>query len=66
MDIKSYRVYLKDVRADLVLYVSAYDIDQASDLAIDTPYEEWEVSDFAMPEGNQIDIEEVSERIRDR
>lgn len=66
MDIKSYRVYLRGVRADLVLYVSAYDIDRATDLAIDTPYNEWEVSDFVMPEGNQIDIEEVSERIRDR
>jgi hypothetical protein len=64
MDIKHYRVYLKAVRADLVLYVPAHDIEQAIDLAIGTPYNEWEVSDFVMPEGNQIDIEEVSERIR--
>jgi hypothetical protein len=64
MDIKHYRVYLKDITADLVLYVSAYDIDQATDLAIGSLYNEWEVSDFVMPEGNQIDIEEVSERIR--
>ncbi len=64
MDIKHYRISLNAVRADLVLYVSAYDIDQALNLAIDTPYNEWEVSDFVMPEGNQIDAEEVSERIR--
>lgn len=64
MDLKTYRVYLKDVRADLVLYVSAHDIDRATDLAIDAQYNEWEVSDFVMPEGNQIDIEQVSEGIR--
>jgi hypothetical protein len=64
MDTKHYKINLKAIRADLFLYVSADDIDLAIEKAIDTPYNEWEVSDFVMPEGNQIDAEEVSERIR--
>jgi hypothetical protein len=64
MDTKHYKINLKAIRADLFLYVSADDIDLAIERAIDTPYNEWEVSDFVMPEGNQIDAEEVSERIR--
>jgi L-rhamnose mutarotase len=64
MDTKHYKINLKAIRADLFLYVSADDIDLAIEKAIDTPYNEWEVSDFVMPEGNQVDAEEVSERIR--
>lgn len=64
MDTKHYKINLKAIRADLFIYVSADDIDLAIEKAIDTPYSEWEVSDFVMPEGNQIDAEEVSERIR--
>lgn len=64
MDTKHYKINLKAIRADLFIYVSADDIDLAIERAIDTPYNEWEVSDFVMPEGNQIDAEEVSERIR--
>ena len=64
MDTKHYKINLKAIRADLFLYVSADDIDLAIERAIDTPYNEWEVSDFVMPEGNQIDAEEVSGRIR--
>lgn len=64
MDTKHYKINLKAIRADLFVYVSADDIDLAIERAIDTPYNEWEVSDFVMPEGNQIDAEEVSGRIR--
>jgi len=47
------------VRATLVYYVSEYDIDTAINLAIEAPYQEWEVSEFDMPLGTDVEAEEI-------
>lgn len=46
MDMKRYRITI-NTPATLVYYVAEYDIDKAIELALDAPYREWEVSEFA-------------------
>jgi hypothetical protein len=58
VEIKQYRVTIK-TPAELVYYVSEYDAEAAVNLAIDAPFREWEVSDFEMPLGSDVNIEEV-------
>lgn len=58
MEIKQYKITIK-TPAELVYYVSEYDIDTAINLAIDAPYKEWEVSDFDMPSGDNVVAEEI-------
>lgn len=58
MEIKQYKITIK-TQAELVYYVSEYDIDTAINLAIDAPYKEWEVSDFDMPTGADVIAEEI-------
>ena len=45
--------------ATLVYYVSEYDIDTATGLALEAPYSEWQVSEFDMPADSNIDAEET-------
>ena len=59
MEIKQYRIKVNAVRATLVYYVSEYDIDTAINLAIEAPFKEWEVSDFDMPLGADVEAEEI-------
>ena len=56
MDKNQYKISV-NVRAELVYYVSEYDIDKAIELAVDAPYKEWEVSYFDMPTGTDIQAE---------
>jgi len=56
--IKQYKITIK-TQAELVYYVSEYDIDTAINLAIDAPYKEWEVSEFDMPTGADVIAEEI-------
>jgi hypothetical protein len=58
VEIKQYKITIK-TPAELVYYVSEYDIDTAINLAIDAPYKEWEVSDFDMPSGDNVVAEEI-------
>jgi len=58
MNTNNYKITIK-TQAELVYYVSEYDIDRAIELAIDAPYEEWEVSDFDMPQGKDVVAEEI-------
>jgi hypothetical protein len=58
MEVKQYKITIK-TPAELVYYVSEYDIDRAIELAIDAPYREWEVSDFDMPAGKDVIAEEI-------
>jgi len=58
VEIKQYKITIK-TQAELVYYVSEYDIDTAINLAIDAPYKEWEVSDFDMPTGADVIAEEI-------
>lgn len=58
MEIKQYKIKIK-TQAELIYYVSEYDIDRAIELAIDAPYKEWEVSDFDMPAGKDVIAEEI-------
>ncbi len=58
MDKNQYKISI-NVRAELVYYVSEYDIDKAIELAIDAPYKEWEVSYFDMPTGTDVQAEEI-------
>jgi hypothetical protein len=59
VEIKQYRIKVNAVRATLVYYVSEYDIDTAINLAIEAPFKEWEVSDFDMPLGADVEAEEI-------
>ena len=59
MEIKQYKITVYAVRATLVYYVSEYDIDTAINLAIEAPYREWEVSEFDMPLGTDVEAEEI-------
>lgn len=59
MEIKQYKITVNAVRATLVYYVSEYDIDTAINLAIEAPYREWEVSEFDMPLGTDVEAEEI-------
>jgi hypothetical protein len=58
MEVKGYRVTIR-VPATLVYYVSEYDVEHAIDLAIDAPYQEWEVSEFDTPKYGDIIAEET-------
>lgn len=58
MNTNNYKISI-NVRAELVYYVSEYDIDRAIELAIDAPYKEWEVSYFDMPTGTDVHAEEI-------
>jgi len=51
----NYKITIK-TQAELVYYVSEYDVDRAIELAIDAPYKEWEVSEFDMPQGKDIEV----------
>jgi hypothetical protein len=59
VEIKQYKITVNAVRATLVYYVSEYDIDTAINLAIEAPYREWEVSEFDMPLGTDVEAEEI-------
>jgi hypothetical protein len=59
VEIKQYKITVNAVRSTLVYYVSEYDIDTAINLAIEAPYKEWEVSDFDMPLGTDVEAEEI-------
>jgi hypothetical protein len=58
MNMNNYKITIK-TQAELVYYVSEYDIDRAIELAIDAPYQEWEVSEFDMPQGKDVIAEEI-------
>jgi hypothetical protein len=58
MELKGYRIMIK-TPATLVYYVSEYDIDTATGLALEAPYSEWQVSEFDMPADSNIDAEET-------
>jgi hypothetical protein len=58
VEIKQYKITIK-TQAELVYYVSEYDIDAAINLAIDAPYKEWEVSEFDMPTGADVIAKEI-------
>lgn len=58
MNTNNYKITIK-TQAELVYYVSEYDIDRAIELAIDAPYKEWEVSYFDMPTGTNVQAEEI-------
>ena len=58
MEIKQYKITIK-TQAELVYYVSEYDIDTAINLAIEAPYKEWEVSEFDMPTGADVIAKEI-------
>jgi hypothetical protein len=58
VEIKQYKITIK-TQAELVYYVSEYDIDTAINLAVDAPYKEWEVSEFDMPTGADVIAEEI-------
>jgi hypothetical protein len=58
VEIKQYKITIK-TPAELVYYVSEYDIDTAINLAIEAPYQEWEVSEFDMPAGKDVKAEEI-------
>ena len=58
MNKNNYKITIK-TQAELVYYVSEYDIDKAIELAIDAPYREWEVSEFDMPQGKDVIAEEI-------
>ena len=45
--------------ATLVYYISEYDIHKATELALEAPYSEWQVSEFDMPADSNIDAEET-------
>ena len=58
MEINQYKITVKSP-ATLVYYVSEYDIDRAIELAIEAPFKEWEVSEFDMPQGSDVDAEQI-------
>ena len=58
MEIKRYRIEIR-TPATLIYYVSEYDIDTAMSLALDAPYQEWEVSEFDMPKHEDVIAEET-------
>lgn len=58
MEVKQYKITIK-TPTTLVYYVSEYDINTAIELAIEAPYNEWEVSEFDMPTGADVIAEEV-------
>ena len=58
MNLNNYKITIKTT-ATLVYHISEYDIDRAIELAIDAPYREWEVSEFDMPIGTDVEAEEV-------
>jgi hypothetical protein len=58
VEIKQYKITIK-TQAELVYYVSEYDIDTAINLAIEAPYKEWEVSEFDMPTGADVIAKEI-------
>jgi hypothetical protein len=59
MEAKQYRVKVNAVRATLVYYISEYDIEAAINQAIEAPFKEWEVYDFDMPLGTDVEAEEI-------
>ena len=58
MELKGYRIMIK-TPATLVYYISEYDIHKATELALEAPYSEWQVSEFDMPADSNIDAEET-------
>jgi hypothetical protein len=58
MEVKGYRITIR-TPATLIYYVSEYDIDTAMSLALDAPYQEWEVSEFDMPKHEDVIAEET-------
>ena len=58
MEIKRYRIEVR-TPATLIYYVSEYDIDTAIGLALEAPYNEWEVSEFDMPADTDVIAEET-------
>ena len=60
MELNKYRVTIRTT-ATLVYYLSEYDMDVAIGHALEAPFEEWQVSDFDMPNDNDIDATEIRE-----
>lgn len=58
MNANNYKVTIK-TQAELVYYVSEYDVYRAIELAADAPYKEWEVCDFDMPQGKDVKAEQI-------
>jgi hypothetical protein len=58
MEVKGYRIEVR-TSATLIYYVSEYDIQTAISLALDAPYNEWEVSEFDMPKYEDVIAEET-------
>jgi hypothetical protein len=58
MEINQYKITIK-TNAELVYYISAYDEDTAINQAIEAPYKEWEVSEFDMPTGADVEAKEI-------
>lgn len=58
MEVKKYRMEIR-TSATLIYYISEYDIDTAIGLALDAPYNEWEVSEFDMPAVADVIAEET-------
>jgi hypothetical protein len=59
VEIKQYKVTVNAIRSTLVYYISAYDIEEAINQAVEAPYKEWEVSEFDMPLGADVEAEEI-------
>lgn len=56
----NYKITIK-TKADLIYYVKSSDINVAIEHALKAPFEEWQVSDFDMPDNNDIDATEIRE-----
>lgn len=58
MEVKKYRIEIR-TSATLIYYISEYDIHTAIGLALESPYREWEVSEFDMPADADVIAEET-------
>jgi hypothetical protein len=56
----NYKITIK-ASAELVYYISSDDIDVAIEHALGAPYKEWQVSEFDMPNDDDIDVREIRE-----
>jgi hypothetical protein len=56
----NYKITIK-TKAELVYYIKSDDINVAIGHALEAPFKEWQVSDFDMPNDNDIDATEIRE-----
>lgn len=56
----NYKITIK-TKAELVYYIKSDDVSVAIGHALEAPFEEWQVSDFDMPNDNDIDATEIRE-----